>query len=660
MNPSTFSSKFNFSIGGGFFAASFAILALLPFIASAQAVRSYEYSGIGITYTVNTDSTVDVHETQSYKFTGAYHEAERILPHKGSDAITDFTVTDTTSGVNLVYAGTTELDKTNPNSWGKYTVRNTGDTTVIDWYYNLADTTHSWVLTYKLHGAISFYKDHDELYWNLFDSYTVPVQQVEVIVVLPAADTLPTSKLYVNGEHHVQLERYDDKTFAYTASQFAPHEAVTVAVGWQKGLVSEAAYRSEVYSATWPYIVAGLIVLGSILFCLLYGYFANRIPRTIVAEYEPPEALPPAEAEVVMRGHLTKRAWPATIIDLAVRGYLKIEDDPQPGWMKAVYIVGHALLWIVFIAVFWIFNRTDLKNIGDLFGSLWITVFIGAIFFVYLGRYFNFRSWIPKDYILRENKDADKTALKEYERQFLTTLFGGSIEDPGTFSTKKLRRSSTSQRSMYLSMEELKQVVYQGTDTDTHAYDHALAKRARGLSILILVCVVVFAAGIFVPSYFGMSFFSPFIVLGIGVVLCVAIIVYVVRFASHLSKDGRMLRADWLGFKLYLETADKYRLQNLTPETFEKYLPYAIIFGVEKKWARAFDTLNLQPPTWYGGAYATGGFAGGTSSFSPSSFATSFSASFATSFMSSGGGGGFSGGGGGAGGGGGGGGGGAS
>jgi uncharacterized membrane protein len=36
-----------------------------------------------------------------------------------------------------------------------------------------------------------------------------------------------------------------------------------------------------------------------------------------------------------------------------------------------------------------------------------------------------------------------------------------------------------------------------------------------------------------------------------------------------------------------------------TPETFEKYLPYAMALGVEKNWAKAFEGLATEPPSWY-------------------------------------------------------------
>lgn len=59
------------------------------------------------------------------------------------------------------------------------------------------------------------------------------------------------------------------------------------------------------------------------------------------------------------------------------------------------------------------------------------------------------------------------------------------------------------------------------------------------------------------------------------------------------------------GFKLFLSTAEKYRLVWQEKEgIFEKYLPYAMVFGVADKWAKAFAALHIEPsiPAWYVGA----------------------------------------------------------
>ena len=81
-------------------------------------------------------------------------------------------------------------------------------------------------------------------------------------------------------------------------------------------------------------------------------------------------------------------------------------------------------------------------------------------------------------------------------------------------------------------------------------------------------------------------------------------------------------------------------MQNLTPELFEKYLPYAMIFGIEKKWSKNFESLIHSNPTWYhSSGFVAGSGMATAQSFSVSGFSTSFSSSFSSAFSSSGGGG---------------------
>jgi uncharacterized membrane protein len=45
-----------------------------------------------------------------------------------------------------------------------------------------------------------------------------------------------------------------------------------------------------------------------------------------------------------------------------------------------------------------------------------------------------------------------------------------------------------------------------------------------------------------------------------------------------------------------------------TPATFEKFLPFAMALGVEKKWVGAFKNIYTQPPSWYQGNSFGSGF----------------------------------------------------
>jgi len=61
---------------------------------------------------------------------------------------------------------------------------------------------------------------------------------------------------------------------------------------------------------------------------------------------------------------------------------------------------------------------------------------------------------------------------------------------------------------------------------------------------------------------------------------------------------------------MYINTAEKHRIEfHNDPKkylgVFESLLPYAIIFGLEKKWAEEFEDLYKEPPTWYAGDIST-------------------------------------------------------
>jgi hypothetical protein len=162
--------------------------------------------------------------------------------------------------------------------------------------------------------------------------------------------------------------------------------------------------------------------------------------------------------------------------------------------------------------------------------------------------------------------------------------------------------------------------------------------------------------------------------LGIGpsplVILAIVIMAVMTIFFAIIMKRptmrGRKLLDEILGFKDYLEIAerDELNLRNppeKTPELFEAYLPFALALGVDQLWAEKFAAVlssvrepgsTAYQPSWYNGSLNTMNLSGATNQLS-NSLNTAISSSVAPPGSSSGGGGGgFSGGGGGGGGGG--------
>jgi uncharacterized membrane protein YgcG len=162
-------------------------------------------------------------------------------------------------------------------------------------------------------------------------------------------------------------------------------------------------------------------------------------------------------------------------------------------------------------------------------------------------------------------------------------------------------------------------------------------------------------------------------VVAIGLILSGILVLIISRYMPSRSQLGVQIHDHMLGLKDYIKLAEadrikflqspqgaeKIREAGLNPDDpqfkvklFESLLPYAMLFNLEKDWAKQFQNVYEQAPSWYSGnwnAFNTGYLVSSINNFSYASAAT-----FSTPSSSggSGFGGGFSGGGGGGGGGG--------
>lgn len=174
----------------------------------------------------------------------------------------------------------------------------------------------------------------------------------------------------------------------------------------------------------------------------------------------------------------------------------------------------------------------------------------------------------------------------------------------------------------------------------------------------------------FIFIYFWLSFFS------LDYLTSTFVILLIIRYFALPAKkynctpEGFLAQRKLDGLYYYINVAEKDRIlfhdaPEKSPEIFEKLLPYAMIFGLEKKWAKEFEDIYRTPPDWYsstsGDMFSTtlfasnlGSFSSATASMARPSTSSSFGSSSGGSggFSSGGMGGGFSGGGGGGGGGG--------
>ena len=590
------------------------LFGLCLYFQNAQA-KSYYYEDYKVDIQINRDSTFDVIETATYNLDGSFGFFTRDVALKNIDLITDVEVFD--GDRNRIPKS--ELD-----------IKSRNNEKHIQWNFarrNFSNEEKSWTVKYKVHGGISFLKNYDEIYWNAIPSdRSALIENVKVTVSLPNRGKFRSDLIRLYSEsipetlarENCYFENENTKA-VFVGKNLEPNTNFTIAAGFPKGIVSQSAYWKDFFKIYYGYILSIIIFLSSVIIGFVYWYRTEKSKegkRSIVPQYEPPQNLRPAMAEIITKEKLTNKGLAATIVDLAVRGYVKITKEKKTKFEILLDLLPAALIYIIVIVGFFIFSSLGKSSLG--FVSLFALVFL-----VFLRN-----NKKHSDYTVTKAKPYENDPnLEDYEKKYLKALF--HFRD--YFSTKELKKNQKESRELYKKIQKVKDKIYEETELDTGAFEVGLTveeKKKTIWSVLVIGILFLFAFSVGVDQFF---------ILALTTIISIAGLWAFIKYEARLSKEGIILKEDWLGFKMYLETAEKYRMQNLKPEFFEKYLPYAMIFDVEEKWAKAFETMHLPQPTWYAGsAYAPGSASNSAGSFSPLSFSKSFSSSFTSAFSSSG------------------------
>lgn len=203
------------------------------------------------------------------------------------------------------------------------------------WLPGAQDTTKTLILTYKVANGLKYFEDHDELYWNVTgDEWDVPIEAASARVLLPARSTgvkaLAFSGAYGAREGQADV-RITGPEILYSMSRpLGFREGLTAVIGWDKGLVDEPGplRLSQLFlRSNWP--LALPIGVFGLMWYLWHTRGRDPRLRPITVAYEPPDTLTPAELGTLIDNSPDLRDITATLVDLAVRGYLRIEERQE-------------------------------------------------------------------------------------------------------------------------------------------------------------------------------------------------------------------------------------------------------------------------------------------------------------------------------------------
>jgi hypothetical protein len=514
---------------------------------------------------------------------------------------------------------------------------------------------HTYILVYKTDRQLRFFKDFDELYWNVTgNEWKFPIEKASADVRLPQGavrkilnHTAYTGPAGARGEDFRTEIDFDGGVTFETTKPLAPSEGVTLAVSWPKGFVVEPDGNAKVRSfyqdnKGFFYGVIGLlVVLGYYLFAWVK---VGRDPSkgVIVVRYSPPENMSPAEMRYFLRKEYDDKILAAAIIDMAVKGFLTIKEkdgkyslsrreNGNPSLSSEETFVLSDLLGSEKEMVLERKNGPRINRAGR-----------------ELGAYLKSKYRSSKIYFI-SNK---KYFLAGLLLSFIVFLFSGGKDATGTNSLPLF---------IFACFWLTPWSFYTFGFLMPAALKTWTSFRGSFLKILLHVPSVLFftlfTLAFLAAELAALYFFSSATSLLVGLSIALVVLVNVVFFhlLKNISPQARKMFDAIEGFKQFLVATEKDRLNMLnpperTPELFEKYLPYALALDVEQRWAEQFSDLlaNVSAtgeagysPAWYSGMGAGLASASGFSS----SFSNSFTEALSSSVFSAGGGSGSGGGG---------------
>ena len=526
-------------------------------------------------------------------------------------------------------------------------------------YFGSKDVTlpsgeHTYVLSYTTTRQLGFFADHDELYWNVTGTgWDFVIDAASAAVTLP--DAIAPERLHVEGytgpqgargaDYHARVDAPSHAVFA-TTRPLAPREGLTIVVTFPKGIVAapDAAQHARWFLQDNAAVLIGLIGLALVwIYYLAQWRRVGRDPRAgvIIPQYEAPDGFSPGALRHVERMGYDDRCFAADVVDLGVRGALRIRQD------EGVF---------------------TLQRRGDAPAAL--PAAEAALFQSTLGA--------QDELVLQQSEHETIGAARKQHKALLEQ------QDAGRYF---LRNSALVLPGALIGLATLLLAALVGGLNGAAGFMLVwLSGWTVGVVLLVSAAVAAWrqpASTRSVAAAIGATLFAlPFVlgeIVGIGVLVfsggagfaLVAATLIGTNVAFHQwlkapTLEGRKLLDRIAGLRLYLGVAerDELRRQNapqMTRDEFEKFLPYALALGFEKTWADRFAAAvgpaaaaaAAASLAWYSGTTGSLGNLSGLAGGLGSSLSGAISSSATAPGSSSGsGGGGSSGGGGGGGGGG--------
>ncbi len=519
--------------------------------------RSVEYANIDVTIDLRQDGTLHVTEVQRVSFSGgSYSNGFREISRTRTEAIENISVEEVVNGVAIPYEF--EPPRSFNQEPGTFTAQNQGNNIRLDWSFPpTRDEIRTFEVEYDVLGALRVYTNIDppkeRIGWMVVGSEltrNVPVREASFTLNLPEPvdfnDVIWRTTPETNGE-----ESDGGRTWTWTASDLTDGDFFEVEFefpmiveaappAWQEA--SDAQAEREEAAAGRDAIV-NLIALGIAVLGLVGGgigvfsmwYTRGRDPHVGLVA----EFLP----------------HPPDDLPPGVAGTLIDEIAGEHEFVATMVDLG---------------QRGILKITETTSGG-----------FMGLGASRDFDLTLV---------DTDKPRAP-FETDLLNAIFGHSLESGDTAKLSDVKDRVNTARPAILNdlyAELVRRGYFISSPDET---------RNHWRSVGWFIVVAGLVAGFVFTGVFGLpgAVWAPAVVvalLGLAVVM----------FSGAMPRKtpaGAEAAARWRAFKKYLDDIEQYEDLTEAQDIFERYLPFAIAFHIDRSWVQKFAAVRTPAPGWY-------------------------------------------------------------
>ncbi|MBN2100572.1 DUF2207 domain-containing protein [Candidatus Dojkabacteria bacterium] len=617
-----------FLCGTGLVISSYIFLLARPPL-PVQAQDSLYIDGYDVEVEINEDSSFDVTEKITYRATGEYHRVWRSIT-----LTDDENYEKCKADPSLQCGGFSTIEilevldehgrQLSEDEYEISTVyENSEERMKILWEYapngrKFNDETLSWTIKYRVFGGIGYFDTYDLFYWNIFYwDRDYRIENPEARIIFPKDVDIDDEDVVVYGNFGSYNWAYDQYSHTLTLdTNFIPaYSDFTALVKFPKGVVHEYSgmrldlkpknqeiYVDNVQMYLRNDVIDGIIPGERRVRFEASGYHSEEM----LLDFEPGETKDLAVELEMTDARKLMIAGLVSINALSCIGGLVLLYFVVSNYLKKGRDIGRGSTVVPWFHPPGGISPVVVGSIKD--ERVHLVDITSTIINAAVRGFIKIKEYKKKEYELIKLKDFESGVSKKGNKINYKVL--GNMEVRilnDIFGQKERIKTKDLKNKFYKKLPGIRNAIYE--EMQKRDYFEKRPDKVRGKHLGIGFAMLF--GGILLT---GLSIFSVF-TCGPMIALSGVLKIVLSFFMPSKTKKGTELYEKCKGFRMYLHTAERFRVQKLTPQTFERYLPYAMVFGVENEWAMNFKDIYDEPPEWYEGY--------GSGSFSPTLFTQS-------------------------------------